>query len=129
MRILKIIDGFVTNSSSSGVVIILALQKGKNMKDFIKKIGIPKNLPNHIFMFQDLLENDEGYFEGVYQHIEVDHLTDEYDILIYRITVEQTGGPWYSMSEKERAAVWEVIRKLKNYNGKEIVFLYESHWI
>ena len=40
MRILKIIDGYVTNSSSSGVTIVVALKKGKKLGDILEKIGL-----------------------------------------------------------------------------------------
>jgi len=54
MKIIKIIDGFITNSSSSGVGIILALQKGVGLVEILKKLGKPVNLPREFYKFSNL---------------------------------------------------------------------------
>ncbi len=37
MRILKISDGFVTNSSSDNAIIIIAVKKHKQLSDYVEK--------------------------------------------------------------------------------------------
>ena len=125
MKILKLIDGFITNSSSSGVIIIIALQKGKSFKEIINKLGKPAHLPSDFFYFEDYLTSD--YFEDD-EDLELDHLTDEYDILYESITFEESGGDYYSMPEAQINAFHELLNKLKSYSGKEIILLSEDYW-
>ena len=125
MRILKIVDGFITNSSSSGVVIILALQKGKSLREVIKKIGSPTNLPRYFYDFENFLKSE--YFED-YEDLEVEHLMDEYDILVNTFTYESGNGEYYAIPEKEMKALNEILNKIYLYKGKDIIFLSEKSW-
>ena len=43
MRIIKIIDNFVSNSSSAGTTILLAVKKGKNFSSLMRSLGIPES--------------------------------------------------------------------------------------
>ena len=74
MRIIKITDGFVTNSSSYSGVMLVALKKGKNLKDLLPKIGISQKF----FGRFGEIKYSEDYERN---KIEFDDLTDEYDIL------------------------------------------------
>lgn len=68
MRIIKISDGFVTNSSTASGVMLVAVRKGKDLKRLIEKLGIPDEFSDR---FEDPNDN----------YVETDDLEDEYDIL------------------------------------------------
>ncbi len=72
MRIIKITEGFVTNSSAYSGVILVAVRKGKDLKSLLPRIGIPSK-------YFDRFGGIE--YEESYSEIEFDDLTDEYDIL------------------------------------------------
>ncbi|MHA1311070.1 MAG: hypothetical protein ACTSQO_09080 [Candidatus Helarchaeota archaeon] len=115
MRILKIIDGFVTNSSSSSAPLVLALKYNLNFSDVLKKLGMDLNNPfiadlantldkkfinnrfincppDRIIDSKDF-ENYEGY------HITLDNIPDDcrsgYQISSIDVTVQvYSGGGW-----------------------------------
>ncbi len=120
MRILKIIDGFVTNSSSDSAAIIIALRKGKSLEDIIKKIGVPVHLPKDFYNFEPNLEYIEDY------EIEIDHLTDEYDILINYICTASWGDDYYQIPEEELDALVWMAYNLEEKGGKDLIVLYFS---
>ena len=119
MKILKIIDGFVTNSSSDSATIIIALRKGKDIKDIVKSIGIPRHLPDDFYDFTEDLEYIEDY------EIEKDHLTDEYNILINSIlTWESDEG--YEIPPEELDAISWMAYSLEEKGGKDVILLHFS---
>ena len=72
MKILKITDGFVTNSSSYSGVILIAVRKGTDLGNLLEQIGIP---PIFSERFEGIRYDDQ------YEDIEFDDMTDLYDIL------------------------------------------------
>ncbi len=72
MKIIKITDGFITNSSSFSGTMLIAVKKGRDLKTLLGRIGIPANYSDR---FEEI--EDEDYYED----IEFDDLTDEYEIL------------------------------------------------
>lgn len=122
MRILKIIDGFVTNSSSDSAAILIALRKGKSLKEVMKNVGIPAHLPEEFYGFnQEDIDNITEDYE-----IEVDHLTDEYDIMMNYITTISWGDDDYEMPSMELNALITMADRLKTNGGKDCIVLYFS---
>ena len=93
MRILKIVDGFVTNSSSSGTTILLALKKGKKLGNILEKLGLSAEFVNR---FKDEYRNNESdlayWVEEGYLDSNIYDLTEIYDILRARIITHAFGG-------------------------------------
>lgn len=93
MRILKIVDGFVTNSSSSGNTILLALKKGKKLGEMLEKIGLSSE-------FTDRFEEEHGlddsylndWVEDDYLDLNIYDLQEDYDILKALIITHGFGG-------------------------------------
>ena len=84
MKILKITDGFVTNSSSQSMTVILAKLKGKDLGDLFEKLRISRHFASNFYVdVHEIEEIDyEDYLENIIENIEFDDLTDEYHILI-----------------------------------------------
>ena len=74
MKILKITEGFVTNSSSYSGSMLIAVKKGKDFKDLLQRIGIPEKYSDRF----GEIEYKEDYSDS---GVEYDDLIDEYDLL------------------------------------------------
>lgn len=122
MKIIKITDGFVTNSSSDSAAILIALRKGKSLKEIMKNIGIPTHLPEE---FYDFSQKDIGDITEDYE-IEVDHLTDEYDIMMNYITTISWGDDDYEMPSRELDALVTMADRLEVKGGDDCIVLYFS---
>ncbi len=83
MRIIKFNDGFITNSSTLSGVVILAKKKNVLLSVLLDKAGLSNE---HLVLFEE--ESENWTIEDF--DIEIDHLTDEYDILL----AEYTLGVW-----------------------------------
>lgn len=89
MKIIRIIDNFVSNSSSAGTTILLAVKKGKDFSSLMRSLGIPDSeIEDYI---KDLDEIHE-YFKDV----EYDDLLDEYDLKMGNFTVASWGDEPYA---------------------------------
>ncbi len=83
MRIIKITEGFVTNSSSYSGYCVIAARKGRDIKILLGKIG----LGEFVSRFSSL-EDPEDY------EIEFDDLIDEYEILEASALLAAYGDDW-----------------------------------
>ena len=91
MRIIKIIDGFISNSSSSGVIIIIALKKGESFKETLRYYDVPFSESEIHSYFGEVNDNEVDHY--IYDHgVEIEHLTDEFDILYAGIEYYKDGG-------------------------------------
>ncbi len=120
MKILKIIDDFVTNSSSDSATILIALRKGKELKEIVKKLGIPIHLPKDFYDFSE----DVDYIEDC--EIEVDHLTDEYYILVNSFCTASWGDDNYEMPGEELNALLGMAYELEEKGGDDCIVLHIS---
>ncbi len=105
MRILKIVDAFITNSSSDFMVIVVAIIKTKDLllelENVCTKLGISnKYIP----------EFDEG-LESFYG--EVDHLIDEYDFYFSEPTTYSWGDEYYNMPGAEFREIVKLFEHIK----------------
>ncbi len=105
MRILKIVDAFITNSSSDFMVIVVAIRKTKDLllelENVCTKLGISnKYIP----------EFDEG-LESFYG--EVDHLIDEYDFYFSEPTTYSWGDEYYNMPGAEFREIVKLFEHIK----------------
>ncbi|MBD3256361.1 MAG: hypothetical protein GF383_14785 [Candidatus Lokiarchaeota archaeon] len=123
MNILKISDGFVTNHSNYGITVILAVRKGQEFKNIIKKIGIPNFLPTEFFDFYK--DDNEIAYSLSYSNIEFDYLTEEYDLYMNYIETNDV-HEGFAMAYSERRALEEMIDKIKKYKDNEIILLMGS---
>lgn len=82
MRILKLINGFVTNSSSSSAPVILAGKKGKKLEDLFNELGISSGLTYHF-------RKDEGVINRY--KLEVNDLKESYEFYIAYICLYDWG--------------------------------------
>lgn len=120
MKIIKIVDGFVTNSSSDSATIIIALRKGKDLKKIMKEIGIPAHLPLDFDGFTD--DAVEEYIEE--NNLEVDHLTDEYDVLVTNVGIECWGDTIYQIPKEEFDAMMEMLSRMERKGGENLKLLH-----
>lgn len=74
MKIIKLTEGFVTNSSSYSGSMLIAIKKGKDLKSLLKRIGIPAEYAER---FGEIEYEDDYSRSG----IEYDDLKDEYELL------------------------------------------------
>jgi hypothetical protein len=74
LKIIKITDGFVTNSSSFSGVMLIAVKKGKDLKTLLPMIGIPAKFHERFYE----VKYEEDYDD---LKVEYDDLTDEYYVL------------------------------------------------
>lgn len=83
LKIIKITEGFVTNSSSYSGYAVIAARKGKDIKSLLKKI----DLGDFISRFKSLEHPD-------YFNIEYDDLLDDYNILEASVLLAAYGDDW-----------------------------------
>ncbi|MFX0019470.1 MAG: hypothetical protein ACFFAF_12175 [Candidatus Hermodarchaeota archaeon] len=82
MKILKIIDGFVTNSSSVGTTIVAILKKGKNLGEMLEKIGLSSEFTARFDDKHGLNESIlKWWIEDDYLDPNIYDLREEYEIL------------------------------------------------
>lgn len=117
MKILKILDGFVTNSSSDSATILIALRKGHDFKKIIDEIGL-KDIPASFMGFFKV--NDEEEIKKIGEFVEVDHLLDEYDLLENTIPTQSWGDEEYEIPIEEFGAICFLTYFLKE-NGGNII--------
>ena len=124
MKILKISDGFVTNSSSDNMVIVLAIRKGKNLNIELSKVCIRLKIPvYYIPDFYEGLERLEGLeYEGEY---EIDHLMDEYDFYYSKPeTYINEGDDYYQMSREKFRRLVKLFESIKNDESDDLILLH-----
>jgi len=85
MKILKIMDSFVTNSSSVSSAVILGLKKGKNFKEMLRKIG----LEEFDFRFEKAKKEDLEDYQ--LSEINYDEWIKEFDLYIVHICIGAYG--------------------------------------
>ena len=94
MRILKIMDGFITNSSSSSNTIVLALRKGVKLEEMLEMLGLSSEYASRFDREHSSVTKrlkwkiDDGYLDA-----NIYDLQQEYDILIARI-ITYGFGDW-----------------------------------
>lgn len=88
MKILKIIADFVTNSSSAGTSILLAVKKGKDFSSLMSRLGIPKN---EIKYFTHDLNIIQKWIKGLSRSVEYNDLLNEYNIKMGNFTTDKWG--------------------------------------
>ena len=76
MKRIKILDGFITNSSSISATILLAVRKDKDLGVLFTQIGLSKEWENE---FKNDMNEIKDWFED---SIEFDDLLDEYDLYL-----------------------------------------------
>ncbi len=127
MRILKIADGFITNSSSANALVILALRKGKELAAMLEKLGIP-GMDAYRFddsddIISDLIEDNE---------IDkcVKDLMQDYDLLASFICIGAYGDDLESVGYEDgehtefRNILFETISRVpKRLIGNDLLLL------
>ncbi|MFX0019473.1 MAG: hypothetical protein ACFFAF_12190, partial [Candidatus Hermodarchaeota archaeon] len=63
MKIIKIIDGFITNSSTQTTTILLAIHKGKNLSRLFEEIQSYEEYPLDFFQFTNHEKDLYEFFE------------------------------------------------------------------
>lgn len=128
MRILKIMDGFITNSSTNTTTILLAVKKGRDLQQIFKKLGFKEELPQDFFKFKD----DEGEIKWLTKgHNEkLEYLLRDFNLFInkyddYGFADEDMDREdvdkifWERLSQME-----DMIKTLKNQAKDEIIILF-----
>ncbi|MHA1252017.1 MAG: hypothetical protein ACTSRP_18665 [Candidatus Helarchaeota archaeon] len=150
MKLLKIINGFVTNSSSSSAPLILALKYNLNFSDILKKLGMDINNPfiaelanslDRVFIKNRFIncppdrsidskdfENYEGY------HISMDDIPDDYrsgyQLSSIDVTVQvYSGGGWISLIDAFLVRIGWYMNKssLEELLEDDLVVIYAGH--
>ncbi|MFX1269604.1 MAG: hypothetical protein ACFFAK_16710 [Promethearchaeota archaeon] len=80
MKIIKIIDGFITNSSTQTTTILLAIHKGKNLSRLFEEIQSYEEYPLDFFQFTNHEKDLYEFFET--QNVNLTYLNKEYDLYI-----------------------------------------------
>ena len=124
MKILKILDGFVTNSSSVSAVLLIAVRKERDLGDALQETGLSRDWVNEF-------ENDMEEIIDWFENIEFDDLLDEYDLYLMNYLTASWGDEPYT--EYDCDAFWVLagnilspIERRRQYN-KDLIVLYSSN--
>lgn len=135
IRILKIIDGFVTNSSSVGTTIVVALIKGKDLGEMLEKIGLSSEFSSR---FEDEYGFNEdtlnGWVKDDFLDSNIYDLQEDYEILQAIIITYGFGGEIEDVDYSDfRRRFYDDIQLISlplNLIGKDFILLHsiEDHF-
>ncbi|MFX1344104.1 MAG: leucine-rich repeat domain-containing protein [Promethearchaeota archaeon] len=111
MKIIKFIDGFITNSSSVGTTIVVALKKGLDLGEMLEKIGLSAEFASR---FEDKYGTNEISLDWCVKDGILDsNIYDlhDYEILLGHITTHGFGGEIEDVDHSEfRTRFYDKIR-------------------
>ncbi|MFX1360167.1 MAG: hypothetical protein ACFE8T_07490 [Promethearchaeota archaeon] len=121
IKILKIIDGFITNSSTETTTILLAVPKDKNLYEIFEKIGFSGNYPLDFFEFYTDQSQVEEFLND-YQ-VNLAYLRKEYN-LFYNI-IQNNGPECETMNDElyRFHLVLQMVEEIKSKASNDIVIL------
>ena len=117
MKIIKIMDGFVTNSSSCCAVLLIAVRKGMHLEKALRRVGLSKKWVKEFKLVENF--QDEREYEGllVPEDIEFDDLLDEYDLYAMEYTIYADGGDYHI---ERRCVAYEALSSGLEYSKQRI---------
>ena len=121
MRIIKLLEGFITNSSSVSATILLAARKGKKLGELFKKVGLSMEWEKE---FKNDMDEIGEWFED---SIEYDDLLDEFDLYLMNYCTASWGDEPYAEYECEAYDVlsgYSYGEKRKSVLKDELILLY-----
>ena len=126
MRILKIANGFITNSSSMGADVIIAVKKGQNLKKIFKKLGIHKYVSNcfkeHPEIFEKIKANRESKHK--FEIFKINHLIEEYDFLYASFLLGTYGDDSLEVDDDDQFEYDDFNDKTRNLDCEDLIVIY-----
>ncbi|HDZ19619.1 MAG TPA: hypothetical protein ENI29_04200 [bacterium] len=110
MKIIKVVDGFITNSSTNTTIVLLAIKKNQNLHNLIQSIGFPADYPLDFLDFETDQKTVMEFLTD--QEVDIAYLCKDYD-LVYNII--QDCGPNNEAMEDEifrYDLVYEMVEEL-----------------
>ncbi|MFW9867035.1 MAG: hypothetical protein ACFFEN_13145 [Candidatus Thorarchaeota archaeon] len=101
MRIIKITDGFVTNSSSYNGTMVLATRKNMDLKDILPMVGIPSS---EYYVFNKYKDEYD---------IEIEDLIEEYNIFEVSRVIYAYGDDYVEEAEVQKDELRDYILKIE----------------
>ncbi|MFW9822419.1 MAG: hypothetical protein ACFFE4_05765 [Candidatus Thorarchaeota archaeon] len=123
MRILKIADGFVTNSSTNTTTILLAVQKTKNFANFLRVFKSAKDFPDEFFDFERN-SSDIHEFQEV-QEIDRTHLLNDFDLFINTISHFRNN----ELDCEKIDQIFEFVKELENRSPKGMSVIFGGDFV
>lgn len=121
MKIIRIIDGFITNSSTQTTTVLLAVKKGKDLFRLFENLGFPREYPLDFFEFE---ANQSKVYNFLKEHyVNLAYLRKEYD-LYYNI-IEDHGPECDKMNDVlyRFNLVIKMVKEIENEAGEDIKVL------
>ena len=115
MKILKIFDGFITNSSTDSATILLAVKKGKELKKLIKELELPEDFPKVVLRLTD----DETKIQKLVQEMgmKLEFMLKEYNLymnIVQNSELAPVPREWEFRHDQMRKMIGETMLKQRN---------------
>ena len=130
MKVLKIIDGYITNSSTISTTVIVALKRGKSLSEMLEKIGLSPRFTSRFDEYGSYGENLDRWIDKGYIDSNIFDLKDTYEVLQAEIITDGFGDA-YNMEDHsdfrrkfyDKIKINDLPRKL---DGKDFILLHRT---
>ncbi len=133
MKIIRVIDGFITNSSTISTTVIVALKKGKNLAEMLAKLGLSSKYTSRFDEYGSY-DEDLAYWVENKEYIDpnIFDLKETYEILQAGIITDGFGDA-YDMEDRssfrrrfyDRIKINDLPLKL---DGEDFIFLHRMDY-
>ncbi len=130
MKILKIIDGHITNSSTISTTVIVALKKGKSLSEMLEKIGLSSEFTSRFDEYGSYDEELDRWIDKGYIDSNIFDLKDTYEVLQAEIITDGFGDAYdredrsdFRKKFYDKIKINDLPRKL---DGKDFILLHRT---
>ena len=123
MRILKIYNGFITNSSTDSTTILLAVNKEKDLKKFLQELSLPDDLHPKCLDFSSEYKEIRKLTKDM--GLKLEFLLNEYELFVNTISNDifrENVGENEDWSEKQKQ-MWNMIQDIEKKSGEDIIVI------
>ena len=123
MRILKIYNGFITNSRTDSTTILLAVNKEKDLKKFLQELSLPDDLHPKCLDFSSDYKEIRKITKDM--ELKLEFLLNEYELFVNTISNDifrENVGENEDWSEKKKL-MWNMIQDIEKESGEDIIVI------